>query len=83
MNENILKEQLEAARELRNERLADSDWTQLPDSPLSTSDRELWRSYRQQLRDITEDFRSQGYCDFPVKPKGELNAKSINITRHR
>lgn len=36
----------------RNRLLSLSDWTQLPDVPEST--KSLWLSYRQQLRDITE-----------------------------
>jgi hypothetical protein len=34
----------------RNRRLADCDWTQLPDSP---ADHEAWATYRQALRDVT------------------------------
>jgi len=35
----------------RNQLLQSSDWTQLPDVPLST--KENWGAYRQALRDIT------------------------------
>ncbi len=38
------------ARATRNELLAQSDWTQLPDAPV---DRFIWASYRAQLRDIS------------------------------
>lgn len=31
-----------------------SDWTQLPDSPLSTEDKQAWANYRQALRDMTD-----------------------------
>lgn len=34
----------------RNRRLADCDWTQLPDAPVDTA---AWAVYRQALRDIT------------------------------
>lgn len=34
----------------RNARLANCDWTQLPDAPV---DKAAWASYRQQLRDIS------------------------------
>jgi hypothetical protein len=40
-------------RTQRNKLLADSDWTQLPDSPLSIIDKADWSTYRQQLRDVT------------------------------
>jgi len=32
-----------------------SDWTQLPDNPLSTADREVWAEYRQALRDLPQN----------------------------
>lgn len=41
------------ARVRRANLLAKSDWTQIPDSPLSTEVREQWATYRQALRDIT------------------------------
>lgn len=51
----------------RNRRLADCDWTQLPDAPVN---HDAWAVYRQGLRDIT------GQPGFPVdvvwpdQPKG-------------
>lgn len=36
-------------REQRNKLLANTDWTQLPDSPIDGS---IWITYRQELRDI-------------------------------
>jgi len=38
----------------RNQRLASCDWTQLPDSPLSVDQKAQWASYRQALRDVTQ-----------------------------
>lgn len=40
------------AKATRNDLLAGSDWTQLPDVPLDT--KAAWAEYRQALRDITE-----------------------------
>ena len=40
----------EANRIKRNQLLADSDWTQLPDAP---ADKTVWAAYRQELRDVT------------------------------
>jgi hypothetical protein len=37
------------AREERNTRLSDTDWTQLADAPV---DKEAWAAYRQALRDV-------------------------------
>ncbi len=39
-------------RAKRNQLLQASDWTQLPDVPIAT--KETWATYRQQLRDITD-----------------------------
>ena len=41
-------------REERTQKLKDSDWTQLGDSPLSDSKKTEWKTYRQSLRDITK-----------------------------
>lgn len=38
----------------RNQRLASCDWTQLPDSPLSNEEKAQWATYRQALRDVTQ-----------------------------
>lgn len=43
-------DQWAAVRAERNQKLADCDWTQLPDAPVNA---EEWASYRQALRDIT------------------------------
>ena len=40
-------------RKQRNVLLAESDWTQAIDSPLSESKKVEWQTYRQELRDIT------------------------------
>jgi hypothetical protein len=52
----------------RNKLLADSDWTQLPDSPLSTSVKAQWATYRQTLRDLTDNVDSNGQVTFPTEP---------------
>jgi hypothetical protein len=39
----------------RDIRLSSSDWTQLPDSPLSAEKKQEWATYRQQLRDLLSD----------------------------
>ncbi len=43
-------EQAAAVRADRTKRLADSDWTQLSDAPVTST---AWATYRQALRDIT------------------------------
>lgn len=53
-------------RMIRNTKLSSSDWTQLPDVPLAT--KEVWATYRQALRDITQ--QSDPFnVTFPEPPK--------------
>jgi len=40
-------------RDTRNQLLTESDWTQMPDSPLTDEAKALWVTYRTALRDIT------------------------------
>jgi hypothetical protein len=51
--ENIKANEWDSVRTERNQRLSDSDWTQLPDAPLSNIKMAEWATYRQALRDIT------------------------------
>lgn len=37
--------------EKRNAKLKETDWTQMPDSPLSVTEKSEWAEYRQNLRD--------------------------------
>ena len=54
-------------RQKRNRLLAESDWTQLPDAPLSDKQKEVWRAYRKALRDMPQQ---EGFptIAFPQKP---------------
>lgn len=46
--------QWSTVREERNRKLSDCDWTQLPDAPVSNIEAQEWATYRQALRDITD-----------------------------
>jgi hypothetical protein len=46
-------QRLNNVRRYRNQKLARSDWTQLPDNKLTEQQQQQWQTYRQQLRDIT------------------------------
>lgn len=39
--------------------LNESDWVMLPDSPLSDSDRQDWKQWRQYLRDLGDTFNQE------------------------
>ena len=61
-------------RDERNILLAQSDWTQLPDSPLSQTKKNAWSKYRQQLRDMMASYTDseENTLDkviFPKPPK--------------
>ena len=47
-------EEMKQLRGHRNMLLINSDWTVMPDSPLSDSKQTEWKTYRQSLRDITK-----------------------------
>lgn len=49
-----LNDVLARVRAVRSSMLAESDWTQMPDAPLTTSERNAWKECRQDLRDIPE-----------------------------
>ena len=58
---------LEDLRKTRNSLLADSDWTQAGDSPLSDEKKSEWKTYRQALRDLT-DLDDLSSIVWPAKP---------------
>lgn len=57
-----------AVRAKRQSLLTASDWTQLPDVPLET--KALWATYRQALRDITDQTGFPFDVVWPESPKG-------------
>lgn len=68
---NILKTTMQFLRDKRNARLKTSDWTQMPDSPLTDSKKQEWATYRQQLRDLPSSYTDDddiGDIIFPSKP---------------
>ena len=59
-------------RTIRNGLLEDSDWTQSPDSPLTTEKKTEWATYRQALRDVPATNSSVTDIDsvvWPTKPQ--------------
>ena len=54
-----------AVRFTRNETLKNSDWTQLPDSPVDSVD---WAAYRQDLRDIPQQVGFPWTVTWPTEP---------------
>lgn len=57
-------------RNARNVLLAQSDWTQMNDSPLTNEEKTAWATYRQELRDISDldAWPNLADEDWPVAP---------------
>ena len=53
------------ARRIRNQKLADTDWTQLPDSAVNSAD---WTTYRQALRDVPTQSGFPRSVTWPSEP---------------
>ena len=65
INIELLKEVVIAQR---SNLLLKSDWTQLPNSPLTQQQQEQWATYRQALRDITTQSGYPTNIIWPTKP---------------
>jgi hypothetical protein len=59
-----------ANRDTRNQLLSDSDWTQIPDSPVINEVKAAWVIYRTALRNLTahENWPNLEADDWPTKP---------------
>jgi hypothetical protein len=56
-------------RDLRDLRLALSDWTQLADCPLDETEKAAWAAYRQELRDIPQQVGFPEFVSWPAIPE--------------
>jgi hypothetical protein len=57
------------ARSERDGWLKYCDWTVMPDSPLSDSDKTAWQTYRQALRDVPAQAGFPDNITWPTKPE--------------
>ena len=57
---------LERLRNERNRRLAASDWAMTTDAP---TDKTVWATYRQALRDFPKTWTPSDEADFPDPPE--------------
>ncbi len=55
-------------RSKRNQLLRDSDFTQMPDSPLSQERKDAWAAYRQELRDLPDEVTDPTQVEWPLDP---------------
>ena len=56
---------LERLRNQRNSLLSQTDWMSLPDAPTMSN---AWKTYRQELRDITKKYKTLDEVKWPTKP---------------
>ena len=59
-------EQAQTVRAQRTEKLKDTDWTQLADSPV---DKTVWATYRQALRDVPTQSGFPWAVNWPAQPE--------------
>lgn len=66
-----IRDAVDKIRSKRDGLLNSSDWTQLPDVPMTDQQKTAWQTYRQALRDITDraNFPWLDDADWPVKPE--------------
>ena len=56
-------------RRLRDSYLSESDWTQIPNNPLSPEDETAWANYRELLRQIPQQTGFPYSVQWPSKPQ--------------
>ena len=62
---------LQYFRTVRNKFLAECDWTQFPDAPLTEDQKTAWRAYRQALRDLPTT-TNVACPEFPQPPQATV-----------
>jgi len=67
VNDKIAEMDLNEVRQIRNQKLAETDWTQSRDITLSND--ADWKTYRQALRDITKTYKTLDDVKWPEKPE--------------
>jgi hypothetical protein len=70
VNSPLQDQAMNNVREYRDQLLQESDWTQLPDVPLTTAQVQQWRVYRQALRDYPKQINVAEWTapPWPVAP---------------
>ena len=69
-DELVAAEPLNQVREVRNQKLAETDWIVTMHKELGTNIPTAWKTYRQALRDITDSATSLDDVTWPTKPSG-------------
>ena len=61
-------EAMATLRAARTAKLIETDWTQLPDAPLTGPQVEAWKKYRQALRDLPANIKNPHKPTLPKPP---------------
>ena len=64
--------QLLNTKNIRNNLLKNTDYTQFNDSPLSDEEKAAWATYRQELRDLMSNLDDLDHVDevtWPIEPQ--------------
>ena len=67
-NSAVIERDIEKLREVRNTKLAETDWVITMHKELGTNIPAAWKTYRQALRDITDTYTSLDDVVWPEKP---------------
>jgi hypothetical protein len=68
LGEQDLTEAWAYLKSIRNEKLSACDWTMIPDADIDVIKKSEWLNYRQQLRDVPQNFDKPQNVVWPVKP---------------
>ena len=83
--ENANNEEMFQLRKQRDQLLLECDWTQAADSPLDSTAKTAWATYRQKLRDLTSLSNAPNHLldsEWPLAPgKSELPEESMEFVR--
>jgi len=57
-----------SVRVMRDRKVSETDWTQMPDAPLDEAKKAEFTAYRQALRDIPQTYSDPDAVVWPEKP---------------
>ena len=83
---NHLTSGYEELRTYRDDELKTSDWTQNPDSPLNSTTKTAWATYRTKLRDLPGDAKAPYWfeeADWPIAPGASgINPEALGFIKN-
>ena len=83
---NHLSSGYDELRTYRDDELKTSDWTQNPDSPLNSTTKTAWATYRTKLRDLPGDAKAPYWfeeADWPIAPGASgINPEALGFIKN-